>query len=72
MCGNSDFFEFFFGKIAAKTSCLEDCTMGCTVSAEERAAIARTKQIDQTLKEEGQRKKRDVKLLLLGKKLFTK
>jgi hypothetical protein len=50
----------------AKTSCLEDCAMGCTVSAEERAAIARTKQIDQTLKEEGQRAKRDVKLLLLG------
>lgn len=45
--------------------------MGCAVSAEERAAIARTKQIDQTLKEEGQRKKRDVKLLLLGIKLFT-
>lgn len=41
--------------------------MGCTVSAEERAAIARTKQIDQTLKEEGQKAKRDVKLLLLGK-----
>lgn len=40
--------------------------MGCTVSAEERAAIARTKQIDQTLKEEGQKAKRDVKLLLLG------
>lgn len=49
-----------------KTSCIEDCAMGCTVSAEERAAIARTKQIDQTLKEEGQRAKRDVKLLLLG------
>lgn len=45
--------------------------MGCTVSAEERAAIARTKQIDQTLKEEGQRAKRDVKLLLLGITLFT-
>lgn len=41
--------------------------MGCTVSAEERAAIARTKQIDQTLKEESQRSKRDVKLLLLGR-----
>ena len=51
---------------AAKTSCIEDCVMGCTVSAEERAAIARTKQIDQTLKEEGQKAKRDVKLLLLG------
>lgn len=44
--------------------------MGCTVSAEERAAIARTKQIDQTLKEEGQKAKRDVKLLLLGMTLF--
>lgn len=40
--------------------------MGCTVSAEERAALARTKQIDQKLKEEGQKAKKDVKLLLLG------
>lgn len=44
--------------------------MGCTVSAEERAAIARTKQIDQTLKEEGQKARRDVKLLLLGMTFF--
>lgn len=41
--------------------------MGCTVSAEERAAIARTKEIDQGLKQDGIKAQRDIKLLLLGK-----
>lgn len=40
--------------------------MGCTVSAEERAAIARTKQIDQKLRLEASKKHKDIKLLLLG------
>lgn len=40
--------------------------MGCTVSAEEKAAIARTKRIDQSLKADGEKAKKDVKLLLLG------
>ena len=40
--------------------------MGCTVSAEERAAIAKTKMIDQNLKEDKIRARKDVKLLLLG------
>lgn len=44
--------------------------MGCTVSAEERAAIARTKKIDQEIKEDGLRAKRDIKLLLLGISYF--
>ncbi|ENN80047.1 hypothetical protein D910_06132 [Dendroctonus ponderosae] len=39
--------------------------MGCTVSAEERAAIARTKQIDQKLRLEASKKHKDIKLLLL-------
>lgn len=41
--------------------------MGCAMSAEERAALARTKLIDKTLKEDVLRSKRDIKLLLLGK-----
>lgn len=48
---------------------LENCALGCTMSAEERAAIVRTKKIDVILKEEGQRAKKEVKLLLLGKVL---
>lgn len=53
-----------------KTSCPEIFLMGCTVSAEERAAIARTKKIDQGIKEDGIRAKRDIKLLLLGRTKF--
>lgn len=41
--------------------------MGCAVSAEERAARARTRAIDQNLKEDGIKAKKDIKLLLLGK-----
>lgn len=44
--------------------------MGCTVSAEERAAIARTKKINQEIKEEERKKEKDVKLLLLGTRIY--
>lgn len=40
--------------------------MGCAISAEERAAIARTRMIDQNLKEDRLKAKKDIKLLLLG------
>ncbi|XP_065168255.1 guanine nucleotide-binding protein G(o) subunit alpha isoform X3 [Atheta coriaria] len=40
--------------------------MGCTISAEERAAVARSKAIDQTIKEADLHSKNVVKLLLLG------
>ncbi|XP_063905371.1 guanine nucleotide-binding protein G(o) subunit alpha isoform X3 [Zophobas morio] len=40
--------------------------MGCTSSAEERAAIARSKQIEKNLKEDGIQAAKDIKLLLLG------
>lgn len=40
--------------------------MGCTVSAEERAAIERSKQIEKNLKEDGMAAAKDIKLLLLG------
>ncbi|XP_019629015.1 PREDICTED: guanine nucleotide-binding protein G(o) subunit alpha-like isoform X1 [Branchiostoma belcheri] len=40
--------------------------MGCTMSAEERAAIEKTKQIDKNLKEDGLVAAKDIKLLLLG------
>lgn len=40
--------------------------MGCTVSAEERAARARTMEIDEKLKQDRLKAVRDIKLLLLG------
>ncbi|GAB0097707.1 P-loop containing nucleoside triphosphate hydrolase [Sergentomyia squamirostris] len=39
--------------------------MGCTSSAEERAAVARSKQIEKNLKEDGIQAAKDIKLLLL-------
>uniref|UniRef100_A0A671NNZ6 Guanine nucleotide-binding protein G(o) subunit alpha n=1 Tax=Sinocyclocheilus anshuiensis TaxID=1608454 RepID=A0A671NNZ6_9TELE len=41
--------------------------MGCTLSAEERAALDRSKAIEKNLKEDGMSAAKDVKLLLLGK-----
>ena len=43
--------------------------MGCTMSAEERAAVERNKQIEKSLKEDGLQAQKDIKLLLLGKTL---
>lgn len=40
--------------------------MGCTTSAEERAAMMRSKQIEKNLKEDGIQAAKDIKLLLLG------
>lgn len=40
--------------------------MGCTLSAEDKAAVERSKQIDKQLRVEGERASREVKLLLLG------
>lgn len=40
--------------------------MGCSLSAEDRAAIERNKQIERGLKEDGQQAAKDIKLLLLG------
>lgn len=37
------------------------------MSAEERAALARSKQIEKNLKEDGIQAAKDIKLLLLGK-----
>ncbi len=41
--------------------------MGCTLSAEERAALDRSKAIEKNLKEDGVSLAKEVKLLLLGK-----
>ena len=41
--------------------------MGCTLSAEDRAALARSKAIDKNLKADSVRAEREVKLLLLGR-----
>ncbi|CAG9563890.1 unnamed protein product [Danaus chrysippus] len=43
--------------------------MGCASSAEERAALARSKQIEKNLKEDGIQAAKDIKLLLLGNTL---
>ncbi|KAK7798999.1 hypothetical protein U0070_025950 [Myodes glareolus] len=40
--------------------------MGCTLSAEERAALERSKAIEKNLKEDGISAAKDVKLLLLA------
>ncbi|KAI5095051.1 guanine nucleotide-binding protein G(k) subunit alpha, partial [Silurus meridionalis] len=40
--------------------------MGCTLSAEDKAAIERSKIIDRNLREDGEKASREVKLLLLG------
>lgn len=45
--------------------------MGCTLSAEERAALDRSKAIEKNLKEDGMTAAKDVKLLLLGKRSFS-
>uniref|UniRef100_A0A8K9WRX1 Guanine nucleotide-binding protein G(i) subunit alpha-2 n=1 Tax=Oncorhynchus mykiss TaxID=8022 RepID=A0A8K9WRX1_ONCMY len=41
--------------------------MGCTLSAEDKAAVERSKMIDKNLREDGEKAAREVKLLLLGK-----
>lgn len=43
--------------------------MGCTMSADERSALERSKQIEKNLKEDGMQAAKDIKLLLLGKEL---
>lgn len=40
--------------------------MGCAMSAEERAAIAQSKKIDNDLREDKIKASKDIKLLLLG------
>ena len=44
--------------------------MGCAMSAEERAAVARSKLIEKNLKEDGIQAAKDIKLLLLGRILL--
>lgn len=41
--------------------------MGCTISAEDKEAVERSKMIDRNLREDGDKSSREVKLLLLGK-----
>lgn len=42
--------------------------MGCTLSAEDKAAVERSKMIDRNLREDGEKAAREVKLLLLGER----
>lgn len=44
----------------------EQGRMGCTMSAEDRAARARNKEIEKKMKEDANEAAKDVKLLLLG------
>ena len=53
-------------RIPIIASGLSLCAMGCAMSAEERAALARSKQIEKNLKEDGIQAAKDIKLLLLG------
>ena len=58
---------------AATLSRLKDWSlpkMGCAMSAEERAAVARSKLIEKNLKEDGIQAAKDIKLLLLGRICF--
>ena len=41
--------------------------MGCTLSAEDKAAVERSRMIDRNLREDEKKASREVKLLLLGK-----
>lgn len=43
--------------------------MGCTLSAEDKAAVERSKMIDRNLREDEKKASREVKLLLLGEYL---
>lgn len=61
----SVFWGFFFwtsGRCAPAFG-----AMGCTVSAEDKAAAERSKMIDKNLREDGEKAAREVKLLLLGR-----
>ena len=44
--------------------------MGCAVSGEDKAAQERSKAIDKTLRADGEKASREVKLLLLGMPCF--
>lgn len=44
--------------------------MGCTISSGEKEAVERSKKIDKSLRADGEKAAREVKLLLLGKSLF--
>jgi len=46
--------------------------MGCTLSAEDKAAVERSKMIDKNLRADGERAAREVKLLLLGESVHLK
>ena len=45
--------------------------MGCTMSADERAALDRSREIDQMLRRDADKQSREVKLLLLGRIRFS-
>lgn len=52
-----------------KRDFLKKGEMGCTISAEDKAAVERSKMIDRNLREDREKSSREVKLLLLGRLL---
>lgn len=50
-----------------RQSRVQRAEMGCTISAEDKAAVERSKMIDKNLREDRDKASREVKLLLLGK-----
>jgi len=45
--------------------------MGCSLSADDRAALERNRQIEKELKEDGLQAAKDIKLLLLGQCIIS-
>lgn len=45
--------------------------MGCSLSADDRAALERNRQIEKELKEDGLQAAKDIKLLLLGRYIIS-
>lgn len=58
------------GLCAASLPATAAIIMGCTLSADERAAMERSKAIEKNLKEDGLQAAKDIKLLLLGEYLL--
>lgn len=54
------------GQSRGRAQAAAAAAMGCTVSAEDKAAAERSRMIDKNLREDGEKAAREVKLLLLG------
>lgn len=57
----------FYRRFSVGVDLCSASTMGCTISSGEKEAVERSKKIDKTLRADGEKAAREVKLLLLGK-----